>query len=172
VPTDAGQPALLKEARGVESTPQHHCPYHQRKIGNQQTAGSRREQFEPGHFARSLREYVRQRVKGDPPQDVAETILARAGEWGFPNINGVLATPMLRPDGSVLSVPGYDEATQLLLFLPPSLPEMPADPTRDDALAALGLLDGLLAEFPFVDDPSRSVAPQGRRSAQINRQCQ
>ena len=35
---------------------------------------------------------------------------------------------------------------------------IPERPTRDDALEALGLLESLLEEFPFVDDASRSVA--------------
>ena len=46
---------------------------------------------------------------------------------------------------------GYDEATRLLLVAPPRLPPIPDRPTRDDALAALKLLEGLLEEFPFVE---------------------
>jgi putative DNA primase/helicase len=37
------------------------------------------------------------------------------------------------------------------------MPAIPKRPSRNDALAALALLDGLLDEFPFVDAPSRSV---------------
>ena len=98
-------------------------------------------------------------VDTDPPSEVAATILDRAGEWRFPNIDGVVTTPTLRPDGTILYEPGYDRATQLLLFEPPKLPPIAEKPSRDDALQALALLDELLGEFPFVDQQaSRSVA--------------
>lgn len=97
----------------------------------------------------------------DPPRVVAQTILARDGEWRFPRLAGVITTPTLRPDGSILSAPGYDPDTQLLLLDPPPLPRMADKPTRENALAALQFLDGLLAEFPFVGVASRSVALSG-----------
>ena len=94
----------------------------------------------------------------DPPNDVVKTILARAGEWKFPAAMGIITTPTMRPDGSLLTDEGYDEATGLILFEPPKLPPIPIHPTKDDAIAALALLDQLLVEFPFADQPSRSVA--------------
>ena len=39
----------------------------------------------------------------DPPKDVAATVLARYGEWTFPPVVGVLTTPTLRHDGSLLA---------------------------------------------------------------------
>lgn len=97
----------------------------------------------------------------DPPRPVAQTILARDGEWRFPRLAGVITTPTLRPDGTILSKPGYDPATQLLLMDPPSLPEMKDEPSREDALQALKLLEGLLEEFPFENEASRAVALSG-----------
>lgn len=97
-------------------------------------------------------------VPTDPPRTVADIILARDGEWRFPRIAGVLTTPTLRPDGSMLSEPGYDPATRLYLGAVPPMPPLGKTPTKDDALAALALIDGRLNEFPFVDDASRSVA--------------
>ena len=38
------------------------------------------------------------------------------------------------------------------------MPPIPDKPSRDDALRALRLLLGLLHEFPFVNEESRSVA--------------
>jgi putative DNA primase/helicase len=52
----------------------------------------------------------------DPPRDVALTILARAGEWNFRKVVGVISTPTMRPDGTILWQDGYDESTQLLLL--------------------------------------------------------
>jgi putative DNA primase/helicase len=100
-------------------------------------------------------------VPTDPPRTVALTILARDGEWRFPVLAGVITTPTLRPDGTILSQPGYDVQTRLLLLDPPQLPPIPDNPSEADAAAALDLLDGLLSGFPFVDDASRSVALSG-----------
>jgi putative DNA primase/helicase len=97
-------------------------------------------------------------VKTDPSTKVASTVLSRDGEWRFPRLAGVITTPTLRPDGTILSEPGYDHATQLLLLDPPEMPKLPAKPTKKLATAALARLNGLLDEFPFVDEESRSVA--------------
>jgi putative DNA primase/helicase len=96
-------------------------------------------------------------VATDPRSDVARVILARDGEWPFHRLVGVITMPTLRPDGSILSEPGYDRATGLLLVAPPPMPNIPEHPTRDDALAALGVLDELLREFPFVSHADHSV---------------
>ena len=93
----------------------------------------------------------------DPPGVIANMILAGDGEWPFPALKGVITTPTIRPDGSLLIEPGYDPATGLLLVSPPTLPAIPDEPTRDDAIRALRLLIRLLQEFPFIDEESRSV---------------
>jgi putative DNA primase/helicase len=100
-------------------------------------------------------------VAVDPPRSVAATILARDGEWRLHSLAGVITTPTLRPDGTVLSAPGYDSDTRLLLLRPPEMPSLPPDPTRADAMEALALLDTLLDDFPFCDPASRSVALSG-----------
>jgi putative DNA primase/helicase len=100
-------------------------------------------------------------VNADPPLNVASILLSRDGEWRFRQLAGVITTPTLRPDGSILSAPGYDEATKLLLLDPPPLPPMPDILSREYALSALNALDDLLDEFPFVDDASRAVALSG-----------
>lgn len=95
------------------------------------------------------------------PMNVATTLLDRDGVWGFQEIVGVIATPTMRPDGSLLVEQGYDLATRLLLIEPPPMPAIPDEPTRDDALEALALLEDLISESPFDDEPSRSVALSG-----------
>jgi Bifunctional DNA primase/polymerase, N-terminal len=98
-------------------------------------------------------------VPTNPPVEIAATIIARNGEWPFPTIDGVITTPTLRPDGTLLLTPGYDAATRLLLVAPPPLPpDMPINPTRDDALQAVALFDDLLEEFPFDGEVSKAVA--------------
>jgi phage gp37-like protein len=94
-----------------------------------------------------------------PSLEIALTILARgADEWRFPVLAGLISTPTMRPDGTLLIEPGYDEATKLLLVAPPTMPPIPDAPTIDDARAALALLEDLLTEFPFKDDISLAVA--------------
>jgi putative DNA primase/helicase len=97
----------------------------------------------------------------NPPFETASTVMARAGEWRFKTISGVISTPTMRPDGSLLTAQGYDDATGLLLVEPPPMPVIPDHPTKEDALAALKVLEELLVGFPFVDDVSRAVALSG-----------
>ena len=96
----------------------------------------------------------------DPPGAVIEQMLSMLGEWPFAPLRGVISTPTIRHDGSLLLQPGYDEATGLVLFDPPHLPAIPEQPTREDAVDALALLEGLLDEFSFETDAgvSKSAA--------------
>jgi Bifunctional DNA primase/polymerase, N-terminal len=97
-------------------------------------------------------------LKTNPPQDIAITVMARVGDWIFPAISGVISTPTMRPDGSLLTEQGYDKATGLLLVEPPPMPAIPDQPTREDALKALEMIEGLLVNFPFVDEVAHAVA--------------
>jgi hypothetical protein len=89
-------------------------------------------------------------VPCDCPERVARTLAAR-GMWKVRALVGIIESPTLRPDGSVLDVPGYDERTGLY-YDPGSttFPPIPESPTRDDALRALAVFKNLLAGFPFV----------------------
>jgi putative DNA primase/helicase len=97
------------------------------------------------------------KVRINPPMPVVHLLLSREGEWRFPLLRGVITTPTIRSDGSLLIEPGYDAPTGLLLVAPPALPPIPAHPTKDDALRAVRVLLRLIREFPFVDEASRSV---------------
>ena len=99
--------------------------------------------------------------KTSPHDRVVSAMLKRFGRWEFPRVAGVLMTPTLRADGSVLDQEGYDPVTELILVQPPKMPPVPQAPTRDEALTAIKVLDELLDEFPFEDGPSRSVALSG-----------
>jgi putative DNA primase/helicase len=98
-----------------------------------------------------------QAVTADVPKALADVLLSSASVK-FSELAGIIETPTLRPDGSILSQPGYDAATGLLLVNPPPMPVIPEQPTRGDAEQALQTLDELLSEFPFADAASRSVA--------------
>jgi putative DNA primase/helicase len=93
----------------------------------------------------------------DPPREVVEQIAGMLGEWPFETLAGVIGTPTLRPNGSLLQAEGYDLSTGLYLFSPPPMPDIPERPTWHDAEAALSLLNELLVDFPFANNASRSV---------------
>jgi putative DNA primase/helicase len=95
----------------------------------------------------------------DPPATVATQLLEK-DQWQFPKVAGVITTPTLRPDGTILDQPGYDPATQLW-YAPDSKLVMPArieNPTREQAEQALKLLEDVIVNFPLVTDVDRSVA--------------
>ena len=96
--------------------------------------------------------------KIDAPEKVARAILKSAGDWPFKVIAGILNSPTLRHDGSILSQPGYDARTHLYLQSSVVLPPIPERPTRAQAEEALTLLTDLMTEIPFVNESSKSVA--------------
>jgi putative DNA primase/helicase len=98
-------------------------------------------------------------LAADPPPAVATQLLEK-GKWQFPKVSGVVTTPTLRPDGTILDRPGYDPATQLW-YAPDrrlAVPPLIESPTREQAIEALRLLEELLVNFPFVTGIDFSVA--------------
>lgn len=97
-------------------------------------------------------------VQTNPPMDLLRSYLAGASERAHPPLRGIVESPILRPDGTILEAPGYDEGTGLYhapAFEPLSVAE---HPTRDDALSALAVLQEPLAGFPFDTPADKSVA--------------
>jgi hypothetical protein len=115
-----------------------------------------------GHLARAADYY--KIVKGEevdcsPPGDMVEYIHALApGEWGFPPLDGVTDSPVLRPDFSVLQTPGYDPATMLYYAPDPALqlPVLPERPTNEDIDGARSQIFQMIGEFPFENDASKA----------------
>jgi putative DNA primase/helicase len=95
------------------------------------------------------------------PPNIAETLLARSGHWRYRHLVGAVSAPTLRPDGSLLQDPGYDEATGLV-FDPgstdfPRIKEQAE--TRQNAEKALQTLRAsVTCTFPFVSEADESVA--------------
>ena len=95
-----------------------------------------------------------------PPDKLVDIVLFDRIDWPFPVVRGVLTCPTLRADGSVLSKPGYDPASRYFMMFPSDLvlPEIPDEPTIDDARDSLARLETLLVGYPFVNTASKSVA--------------
>ena len=104
----------------------------------------------------------------DAPMRVASAIVAKVNQRGFDKLLGVVTAPTLRSDGSILSKPGYDQASGLYLYTNGApLPVIPVEPSVTDAKEALRVLWKPFSEFPFVDDVSRGVLLQALITACI-----
>lgn len=125
-----------------------------------------RESSMRGRLAR-VANFVLEEARGDevrvrhiaPPLEVVRDVLT-VREWSFPPLTGIITAPTIRPDGSVLSAPGYDAATGLH-HQPAaglSVPCVPAAPSRSEVDVALNWLREPLVDFPFVSDADRANA--------------
>jgi hypothetical protein len=101
-------------------------------------------------------------VEIDPPKDLVRTVLVAESRWRFPRCNGIITSPTLRPDGSLLATPGYDPESQLYLLPGFQVPPIPESPNRQEALDALGVLIDLLRECSFK-------AATGEQERKLNR---
>lgn len=93
----------------------------------------------------------------NPPGAVVRDILA-LGAWRFPFLAAVVEAPRLRPDGTVLTEPGYDPATGMYLIPARGMEviTVPHLPTPEDVSGAVSVLNQLIVDFPFVDEASRT----------------
>jgi putative DNA primase/helicase len=110
-------------------------------------------------------------VSADPPMTIGLALKEYGlGKLRFPVLHGVVTTPTMRSDGSLLSTPGHDAATGLLFdrrgFVSPSIPERP---TRADVENAFALLNGLIDTFPFETKNDRAVALSAILTACVRR---
>jgi len=94
-----------------------------------------------------------------PPLDVVRDCLA-LGDWEFPPLVGITEVPVVRPDGTVVTGPGYDSVTNLVYFPSSGLtvPPIPDIPTADEVKKAIELTLEPLCDFPFENDASYANA--------------
>jgi hypothetical protein len=91
------------------------------------------------------------------PDKVAAIYLARRGRWNAPFLLAVVRYPVPLPDGRVLTNPGYDAETGILVDIAEAWP-MPEVFTLEAAKAACERLRHLLRHFPWVSNADRAVA--------------
>src|SRR5690606_4994578 len=94
----------------------------------------------------------------DCPIRVADGILALRGEWPFPQVKAMVTAPTLRPDGTIIARPGFDDCSGILFKSTEDWPSIPDLVTREHAMEALAELKAVLCGFPFKDDADRSAA--------------
>ena len=111
-----------------------------------------------GRLAR-VADYVRTTEKGETKVIPPDWLVKDVGQlpyWPFPSLEAVVEAPIMRPDGTIFDVPGYDPQTRLY-YRPGKgfdVASTPAAPTTDDTEAAIRLLDEAVGEFPYEDDAS------------------
>ena len=111
--------------------------------------------------AASCARWLRVGAKGDlrpalPHLDALAALSARPS-WRFRPLSGIVSTPTLRPDGTILSTAGYDAATGLLLVDGLNIESIADDVGADDASDAIDMLLEPFADFPLVDDADRAA---------------
>jgi hypothetical protein len=90
-----------------------------------------------------------------PPADNVQDLLALPPvEWSLPPLDGVIETPVLRPDGTLVNEPGYDASTRLFYAQPGELRDLrvSASPSSNEVEDAKALIGELLHDFPFDDE--------------------
>jgi hypothetical protein len=93
-----------------------------------------------------------------PPPQLVASMLA-IGEWpAIRRLSGVIETPSMRPDGTILDAPGYDAPTRTLYV--PSADYVPVDasPSHSDAVLAYAKLRDVFIDFPYVTESHRVAA--------------
>lgn len=93
----------------------------------------------------------------DCPDKLVARLMAARGTWGLPKVGAVVAFPVMRPDGSVIEKPGFDESTGLL-YLDMAAEKTPMRPLTRQALSeTLIRIWHPFKLFPFDGAISRGV---------------
>ena len=90
---------------------------------NSETVAPVNSDYLADYLGRCIRYQGERRVNGetvlarlDVPTRICAQILAKVGERGLRQLNGIISAPTFRADDSLLNQPGYDEETGLLLI--------------------------------------------------------
>ena len=98
--------------------------------------------------------------KGMPVSaEVVRMMLSRGG-GSAPPLTGIIDSPTIRQDGTILDKEGYDPKTGLLaVFDGQTFPQIPMRPSREEVQEALQFIQcEVFAEFPFRDALDQGVA--------------
>lgn len=98
-----------------------------------------------------------QSVPVHPPTWLAAAII---GDGHFPGVRpllGVAEVPFPRPDGSIVTEPGYDPITGHLHAPTITIDSLPDRPTQEDARNAARLLLNTVWQFPFASEDDAAV---------------
>jgi len=93
------------------------------------------------------------------PGLIAEVFAVRKN-WRLNVLTEIIESPTLRPDGSILDKPGYDDDTGFMYInnLQTNFPKIPENPTLTEAKNAIDKIKNLLKDFDFVSKEDCAVA--------------
>lgn len=99
-------------------------------------------------------------VPAPPAATTVRTVLSSVRRV-LPDLAGIVTAPYVREDGVVVTAPGYDCVSKMILDMSDDLagmdvPENPTDQQVSDARELL--VDTMLADFPFKDQSDRAGA--------------
>ena len=103
----------------------------------------------------------------DPPPSYVSVLSSAQTYRHLPALHGIARQPYLRPDGSLMSVPGYDEATGMYGVFNADDFVVQDEIEREEAIELLSVLDDLLKEFAFATEADRSAAIAAMLTAAI-----
>lgn len=106
-------------------------------------------------------------VDEDPPAKIAKAVLSLGAGRRLKPLKAVVTAPVLRPDGSVLDVEGYDAETGLLLEPADEIIGIPSRPTREAVNGALTTLLHPFSRFPLVGPTDWAVLLSALLSAVV-----
>ncbi|MFN7891057.1 MAG: primase-helicase zinc-binding domain-containing protein [Pirellula sp.] len=93
-----------------------------------------------------------------PPNWLIDAVYRRGSYGGMVRpLSGIIESPTIRVDGSIVQTPGYDQRTGLIFRSSISFPPVQESPARDDAARASKELLEVLIDFPMQDDADRSA---------------
>lgn len=101
-----------------------------------------------------------ERVQVHPP-DWAVRAMHSRGDWdGMRILSAIVEAPVIRPNGTMITLPGYDDTTGIFYWPTIDYPEIPHSPTWQQARDAADLLLEVVTDFPFERevDPSAWLA--------------
>ena len=97
-------------------------------------------------------------VTCDPPERHTKILHDAMQYPHLPILNGIARQPYLRPDGSLVTLAGYDAKTGMFGVFNPRNFNVPDNPTREQAEIALSILVDLLSEFAFKTPNDKAAA--------------
>lgn len=93
-----------------------------------------------------------------PPKWLIDAVATRTSFNGhIKPLSGLIQSPTLRADGTIIQTPGYDSATGLIYLPNADYPLIPESPTKEDARAAWQSLSEVIADYPMISETDRSA---------------
>lgn len=96
-----------------------------------------------------------------PPHWLVAATAEHGSYPGVRKLKGIAEVPFPRPDGTLVTAPGYDPGTGFFYAPSVNVGVIPDRPTKADAEAAAKVLMGPFRQFPFATDGDRAVCLAG-----------